>query len=287
MFNNKNKQEELPRAMRKMQKEKEEREKFIEEENKRKSKNQHKDNRKSKHSKKRNRQTEENDVDYKKAIRKKKIKKIIITMIVIVIIILAIILGISAYHWKQITTDMFANENSVVVDSDGNVIAELGSERKKIKVENEEMPQKLKDAYVAIEDERYYKQCVDLCQRVGLQDVFCFHEASAQILKQYHKADVLCLPSLYEGCSNVVCEAMSCGLPVVCSCVGDNGWFIKDGVNGFLFAPGSVEEMSKALERFISLSEEERKRMGERNREIALEAFSKEAFINQYLQMLS
>ena len=157
MFNNKKENEELPRAMRKMQKEKEEREKFIEEENKRKSKNQHKDNRKSKHSKKRNRQTEENDVDYKKAIRKKKIKKIIITMIVIVIIILAIILGISAYHWKQITTDMFANENSVVVDSDGNVIAELGSERKKIKVENEEMPQNLKDAYVAIEDERYYK----------------------------------------------------------------------------------------------------------------------------------
>lgn len=136
-------------------------------------------------------------------------------------------------------------------------------------------------------DERYYKQCLDLCQHAGLQDIFCFHEASAQILAQYHKADVLCLPSLYEGCSNVVCEAMACGLPVVCSCVGDNGWFIKDGINGFLFAPGSVEEMSKALERFISLSEGERKRMGERNREIALEAFSKEAFVNQYLQMLS
>ena len=157
MFNNKNKQEELPRAMRKMQKEKEEREKFIEEENKRKSKNQHKDNRKSKHSKKRNRQTEENDVDYKKAIRRKKIKKIIIAFIIIMIVILAIALGISAYHWKQITKDMFENENSIVVDSDGNVIAELGSERKKIKVENEEMPQILKDAYVAIEDERYYK----------------------------------------------------------------------------------------------------------------------------------
>ena len=157
MFNHKKKQEELPRAMRKMQKEKEEREKFMEEENRRKSKNKFSKNKKSKHSKKRNNPNEENNLDYKKAIRKKKIKKIIITVIIIVVVILAIILGISAYHWKQITTDMFANENSVVVDSDGNVIAELGSERKKIKVENKDMPENLKDAYVSIEDERYYK----------------------------------------------------------------------------------------------------------------------------------
>ena len=154
MFKNKKNEEELPRAMRKMQKEKEERERFMEEENRRKSRNKHKDNGKSKHSKKKN---DENNLDYKKAIRKKKIKKIIIALVIFVIIILAIILGISAYNWKQITTDMFANENSVVVDSDGNVIAELGSERKKIKIENEDMPENLKNAYVSIEDERYYR----------------------------------------------------------------------------------------------------------------------------------
>ena len=149
MFNHKKKQEELPKAMRKMQKEKEEREKFIEEENKKKNI--------KKHSRKRNSHRHEKDLDYKQKIKRKKIKKIIIAIIIVIILILAIMLGVSAYNWKQITTDMFANENSVVVDSDGNVIAELGSERKKIKVENEDMPENLKNAYVSIEDERYYK----------------------------------------------------------------------------------------------------------------------------------
>ena len=149
MFNHKKKQEELPKAMRKMQKEKEEREKFIEEENKKKNI--------KKHSRKRNSHKHEKDLDYKQKIKRKKIKKIIIAIVIVIILILAIMLGISAYNWKQITTDMFANENSVVVDSDGNVIAELGSERKKIKVENEDMPENLKNAYVSIEDERYYK----------------------------------------------------------------------------------------------------------------------------------
>ena len=59
MFNHSKDEEELPRAMRKMQKEKEEREKFIEEENRKKDRNRfnenrRKRNRKSKHSKKGN-----------------------------------------------------------------------------------------------------------------------------------------------------------------------------------------------------------------------------------------
>ena len=157
MFKNKRNEEELPKAMRKMQKEKEEREKFIEEQNRNNTRSNRKVGKKRNHSKKRNELNTENEIDYKKAIKKRKIKKIIIIAIIIVIVILAIILGISAYNWKQITTDMFTNENSIVVDSDGNMIAELGSERKKIKIENEDMPENLKNAYVSIEDERYYK----------------------------------------------------------------------------------------------------------------------------------
>ena len=157
MFKNKRNEEELPKAMRKMQKEKEEREKFIEEQNRNNTSSNRKMGKKRNHSKKRNELNTENEIDYKKAIKKRKIKKIITIAIIIVIVILAIILGISAYNWKQITTDMFTNENSIVVDSDGNMIAELGSERKKIKIENEDMPENLKNAYVSIEDERYYK----------------------------------------------------------------------------------------------------------------------------------
>lgn len=67
MFNHKKKQEELPKAMRKMQKEKEEREKFIEEENKKKNI--------KKHSRKRNSHKHEKDLDYKQKIKRKKSKK--------------------------------------------------------------------------------------------------------------------------------------------------------------------------------------------------------------------
>ena len=88
--------------------------------------------------------------------KKKLLKKVILFIIIAAIIILAISLGVSAYSWKVLSEDMFVNEHSTVIDKEGNVIAELGNEQKKIKTDISEMPQHLVDAYVSIEDERYY-----------------------------------------------------------------------------------------------------------------------------------
>ena len=59
--------------------------------------------------------------------------------------------------WKELSTAMFSNKMSVVLDKDGEVIAELGNEQKKLTpVKIEDMPEYLVDAYVSIEDERFY-----------------------------------------------------------------------------------------------------------------------------------
>lgn len=88
---------------------------------------------------------------------KKSIKrKIFLTIILILLIILGILLGISAHNWKELSTAMFTNKNSIVLDKSGEVIAEIGNEQKKLTVDIEDMPQYLLDAYVSIEDERFY-----------------------------------------------------------------------------------------------------------------------------------
>jgi len=45
----------------------------------------------------------------------------------------------------------------------------------------------------------------------------------------YHKIDCLILPSKGEGCSNVVGEALACGVPVLLTKVGYHGEMLKDG----------------------------------------------------------
>lgn len=87
---------------------------------------------------------------------KKKIKRIIVITGMILISISGVILGFSAQKWKKIAKEMIINENSVVFDSSGNEIAKLGCERKNMKVSILEMPENLKNAYIAIEDQRFY-----------------------------------------------------------------------------------------------------------------------------------
>lgn len=86
----------------------------------------------------------------------KNVLKIVIIFIVILIICFGTWLGIITYRWKKIAKDMLLDENSVVKDTNSNVIAKLGSEKKKEKTKLSDMPNNLKNAYVAIEDERFY-----------------------------------------------------------------------------------------------------------------------------------
>ena len=88
--------------------------------------------------------------------RKKKRKKIILTVIVIIILVLGVSLGVSGHTWITLAKDMVSNESSIVIDTDGNTIAKLGDEKIKSNISYEEMPDNLKNAYVAIEDERFY-----------------------------------------------------------------------------------------------------------------------------------
>ena len=88
---------------------------------------------------------------------KKKDRKLVLIIVILVTIILAIVLGNSAYKWKILAKEMVKYENSTVLDSDGNEIAKLGCTRKNTPIKIENVPENLKNAYIAIEDERFYK----------------------------------------------------------------------------------------------------------------------------------
>ncbi len=69
-----------------------------------------------------------------------------------------------------------------------------------------------------------------------------------EIIKWMAACNYFCLPSLREGCPNVVLEALSCGRPVIASRVGA----IPDIVNentGVLFIPDDIDSMTTGFEK--------------------------------------
>jgi glycosyltransferase involved in cell wall biosynthesis len=77
----------------------------------------------------------------------------------------------------------------------------------------------------------------ELARKLGIASAITWHGwlPPAALLPLYQSADCLVHPSLYEGMSNVVLEAMACGLPVIASKVPGNEELVLDGDTGFLF----------------------------------------------------
>lgn len=92
----------------------------------------------------------------------KKVKFILI-LLFIIIIIFAIKSGIYIASWQNLAQDMIENRPSTVLDTSGEVIAEIGNSKITSHLSLSEIPENLKDAYISIEDQRFYKHSgVDL-----------------------------------------------------------------------------------------------------------------------------
>lgn len=87
----------------------------------------------------------------------KKLKRILLFLILIALFIFIVYRLIAMSKWQSLAKEMVTNTNSIVVDSNGNKIATLGSERIHKNVSFADIPDNLKHAYVSIEDERFYK----------------------------------------------------------------------------------------------------------------------------------
>lgn len=93
--------------------------------------------------------------------------------------------------------------------------------------------------------------------------------------------DVLVHPSLEEGFSNTLLEAMAAGKPVVATAVGGNPEAVIDGQTGLLVPPRDAGALAAATCRLLA-DAPERARFGANGRTRVQERFSMERMVEQY-----
>jgi sugar transferase (PEP-CTERM/EpsH1 system associated) len=93
--------------------------------------------------------------------------------------------------------------------------------------------------------------------------------------------DVFVLPSLAEGISNTILEAMATGLPVLATSVGGNVEIVEDGKTGRLFAPRDVESLARLLGDYVA-APQLRDMHARAARRVAVERFGLNAMVEHY-----
>ena len=132
----------------------------------------------------------------------------------------------------------------------------------------------------------YYNRCIEKIKEYELEDYIQLLPKTLNIKECYHEADYFCLPSFFEGTPNVICEAISCGLPVICSNVCDNSIYVHEGENGFLFNPKSPQNMACAIERILELDESQYEEFSKNSRLIAENKLSQNIFLKKYKNII-
>ena len=89
-------------------------------------------------------------------LKRRFIKFIIFTLILLLLITIGYLIY-KAHTFKTLAKEMLYNTTSTVLDSEQKTIAEIGSERNRDNVTLSEIPDNLKNAYISIEDQRFYK----------------------------------------------------------------------------------------------------------------------------------
>jgi glycosyltransferase involved in cell wall biosynthesis len=93
--------------------------------------------------------------------------------------------------------------------------------------------------------------------------------------------DIFVLPSLSEGLSIALLEAMAAGKPVIATDVGGNPEVVVDGETGFLVPPRNADALAAKLLLLLA-DKHQTRRLGENGRRRVQQYFSFQAMVNKY-----
>jgi sugar transferase (PEP-CTERM/EpsH1 system associated) len=98
-------------------------------------------------------------------------------------------------------------------------------------------------------------ECLDMLTRAGASHRAWLPGERADIPQLLRAMDLFVLPSLAEGSSNTILEAMATGLPVVATAVGGNTELVHPGFTGILVPPRSPDLMAAAIADYCRIPE--------------------------------
>jgi len=132
-------------------------------------------------------------------------------------------------------------------------------------------------------EEVIYKNKLKYCLKKSLSNVKFLNLNQRKVLEYYQSADIVILPSLIEGLSISLLEAMAFGKTVIATRVGGNSEIICHKENGYLIKPKDSEAIKRII---LSIKDNPKKFFtGKYGRRTVEKYFFKDTMIKNYYKI--
>ena len=120
----------------------------------------------------------------------------------------------------------------------------------------------------------------------GMPNVECvgFHKDVRPFLENAH---AVILPSYHEGMANVLLEGAASGRAILASSISGCKETFDEGESGFGFEAKNVESLKNAIDKFLSLTLEEKCLMGKAGRDKMEQQFDRKIVIAKYFDQIN
>ncbi len=119
-------------------------------------------------------------------------------------------------------------------------------------------------------------------EQLGVKEFTAFVGKQSNISDYLGVADIFLLPSELESFGLAALEAQACEVPVIATRIGGIPEVINDGESGFMSDIGDIEKMSNDTLKLLR-NEEMRLAFGKKGRELAVQRYSTDRIIPQYI----
>ena len=123
---------------------------------------------------------------------------------------------------------------------------------------------------------------LNVLRAAGLEDLAWLPGERHDVPEIMRGLNCFVLPSLAEGISNTILEAMATGLPVIATDVGGNAELVRHGATGEIVPAGNVESLARSVLR-LARSPQTAAAMGRAGRTDAEQRFGMKAMVAGYL----
>lgn len=130
------------------------------------------------------------------------------------------------------------------------------------------------------------QELVERIENLGLRNHVRFCGVSHNMPVIYNMADVIVLPSDWEGLPNVVLEAMACETPVIISDVADNRRLVIHGESGFLFNKNDSDQLAQRILHLIECMDNYRQKIGTAARSRIKLGFSIATYVDGFCNVI-